>query len=138
MRLFPHQKENNISFFPWGFHIQNKWLQIKNENRSLKPYFEDNYLSNVAIYGMGSIGRRLYEELCLQNIDVKYGIDQNAQNIQIKGLELKTLGDDLPKVDAIVVTPIAFYEIEKSLCKKMGDDIVIVSIEDVVDYCVEL
>lgn len=128
-------KEEIPPFFLWGFHILNKWLQIKNKNNSLRPYFEDNYLFNVAIYGLGAIGQRLYEELEMEEIDVKYGIDQNAKNIQIKGLEIKSLEDELPKVDAVIVTPIAFYEIEKNLYKKMGDEAVIVSIEDIVDYC---
>lgn len=130
------KKEMIISpFFLWGFHILNKWLQIKNEGRSLKPYFEDNRFLNVAIYGMGAIGQRLYEELCLEKIEVRYAIDQNAKNISIKGLEIKTLEDELMEVDAVIVTPIAFYEIEKNIRSNMGDEIAIVSIEDIVDHC---
>ena len=130
-------KEEIPPFFLWGFHILNKWLQIKNAGKSLKPYFEENYLSSVAIYGLGAMGQRLYEELQLEGIDVKYGIDQNAKNIQIEGLEIKTLEEELLKVDVVIVTPIAFYEIEKSLCNKMGEDLAIVSIEDSIDYCFE-
>lgn len=123
-------------FFVWGFHILNKWLQIKNRGCSLKPYFEDNFFSKVAIYGLGAIGERLYEELQSEGIEVAYGIDQNAKNIHINGLEMRTLEEELPMVDVVIVTPIAFYEIEKSLYKKMSEETIIVSIEDIVDYCI--
>ncbi len=134
MGLIRHRKDENI-FFSWGFYILNKWLQIKNEGGSLKLYFKDNCLSDVAIYGGGAIGRRLYEELCLEKVEVKYFIDQNAKNIHIQGVDVKTLEEKLPKVDAVIVTPIAFYEIEKNIRSRMGDEVAVISIEDIVDYC---
>lgn len=124
-----------MSFFVWGFRLLDKWLQIKNDGRSLETYFEDNLISRIAIYGLGAIGRRLYEELSHGDIEVCYGIDRNAADIHIDGLEVKTLEDELSNVDAVVVTPIDFYAIEKALRGRMGEDTDIVFIEDIVDYC---
>lgn len=138
MNISENNKKIENFFFSWGFGIFDKWLQIKNRRNSLSTYFEDNYLYRVAIYGLGAIGRRLYEELQKTETIVCYGIDQNASAIQIDGLEILTLEDKLTEVDAVVVTPVAFYEIEKNILQKMGNEVNIVSIEDVVDYCFSL
>lgn len=133
--MFIQSKKENPPFFNWGFHLFDKWMQIKNNGKSLAVYFEDNLINNVAIYGLGAIGKRLYEELSQQSIDVVYGIDKNAEKIRLDGLEIKTLDDELPDVDAVVVTPIFFNEIEKDIYQKMGRDTDVIFIEDIVDYC---
>ena len=135
MRLIGRQKRVEISFEEWGFHILDRWLTIKNRKKSLATYFEDNEINSIAIYGLGILGRHFYEELRDGKIWIKYGIDQNAANIRIDGLELKTLNDELPAVDAIIITPVTYYKIEKEVRHKMGKEVEIISIEDVVDYC---
>lgn len=122
-------------FFPWGFHVLDGWLQLKYRGGSFRPYFEDNRIRSVAIYGMGAMGRRLFEELKGQGIEVRYAIDRNAAGIHVDGLQIRTLEEQLPEVDAVVVTPVMFHEIEKALYAKMGDLQNVASIEDIVDYC---
>lgn len=131
------KKKNHTEpdFFPWGFHVFDKWLQLKYMGGSLKSYFEDNQIASVAVYGMGAIGRRLREELREQKVNMEYAIDKNAANIQIDGLQVKTPEEELPVVDAVIVTPMAFYEIEKNLYEKMGGRVNVLFIEDIVDYC---
>ena len=136
MRLSNLKKNKVSSFEAWGFHILEQWLCIKQKGKSLEKYFEDNLIQTAAIYGLGILGKRLYEELRNTRVDINYGIDQNAEKIQIPGLEVKTLQEELADVDIIIVTPMAFFEIEKMIRKKMGSEINIVSIEDVVEYCV--
>lgn len=125
-------------FFPWGFRLLDRWLEIRNKGKSLGKYFEDNSICCIAIYGLGAIGKRLYEECRREQVEVRYGIDRNAADIQVDGLEIRTLDQALPEVDAVIVTPVAFYEIQKELYRKMGRDIDIIFIEDVVDYCFSL
>lgn len=128
-------QKGNPSFFYWGFFIFDKWIQIKNGGKSLADYFKDNLMTQVAIYGLGTIGKRLYEELAKEQLEVVYGIDRNAEKIQVDDLEIKTLDDELSSVDAVIVTPISFYEIEKDIYQKMGADTNVIFIEDVVEYC---
>lgn len=135
MKLLKYKKNKGSSFFSWGFNILDLWLTIKQQGKSLSEYFEDNLVQTIAIYGLGTLGKRLYEELRNTQIDISYGIDQNAEKIQIDGLEIKTLQEELAAVDIIVVTPMSFYEIEQMIRRKMGIEINIVSIEDVVEYC---
>lgn len=128
-------QKGNPSFFYWGFFIFDMWIQIKNSGKSLADYFKDNLMTQVAIYGLGTIGKRLYEELAKEQLEVVYGIDRNAEKIQVDDLEIKTLDDELSSVDAVIVTPISFYEIEKDIYQKMGTDTNVIFIEDVVEYC---
>lgn len=130
--------KEKATFFSWGFQMFDKWIQIKNKDKNLQCFFEDNFIYNIAIYGMGIIGRRLYEELRFSPIKIKYGIDRNAKDIKIDGLEIKTLDDMIPSIDAVIVTPIDFYEIEKNIYQKIGRDIDVIFIEDIVNYCFDL
>ena len=135
MKLIKGSQEEKQSFFHWGFQIFDKWLQIKNGGRSLTEYFEDNAIRRVAVYGLGAIGNRLIEELRQEDIEVVCGIDRKAAEIRIEELDVKTLEEDIPEIDAVIVTPIFFYEIQKEIYRKMGRDVHVVYIEDVIDYC---
>ena len=78
---------------------------------------------------MSYAGERLLEELKDSKIDVKYGIDKNADGIY-SDIELVTMEDKLETVDAIVVTPIFFFDqIEEELSKKISCPII--SLEDI-------
>lgn len=136
MRLLHNSQKSISSFFPWGFTILDRWLQIKNRGGSLAAFFLDNQIDSVAIYGMGEIGKRLYEELKGSRVKVAYGIDKNAKNIFIEGLAVYRLDETLPKVNAVIVTPMHFYEIQKEIYRRMGKEVDVVFVEDVVAYCI--
>lgn len=118
------------------FKLLANFLKLKHESKDLSKYFEDNYIKTVAVYGIGYFGKEIYKELLeLKNIKVLYAIDKNAQSIENSELKIFKLTDELPPVDAIVVTPIQYYnEIEKDLYKKGINNTI--SIEDIVRYCV--
>lgn len=112
------------------YNILNQWLELKQDGISLVQYFEENNYRTVAIYGMKELGERLYEELRLSQIEVKYAIDRNADNIHAE-LEVIHPDEELPDVDVIVVTASFYYDdIEDALQKKTNCKIV--SLEDIV------
>jgi|GEM_PF-676148 Predicted dinucleotide-utilizing enzyme len=120
--------------FEVGFQILNNWIKIKNAGRDLKTYFIDNEISTVAIYGMGALGERLYEELSNTEIKVVYAIDRMAEKKGFEGLRIVSADDVLEDVDVIIVTPVQDYDnIEKML--EMKTDANIISLEDIVNYC---
>lgn len=129
------KKEKIRTIYEPGFKVLNNWLKLKHSGKTLKKFFEDNYINTIAIYGMGELGIRLYEELSELDVEVLYAIDQNADNIVgVENLEIITLNGNLKDVDAVIVTPIHFFdEIEKTLEEKGVKNIV--SLEDVVVYC---
>lgn len=112
------------------------WLKLKREGKNLGKYFEDNYIKKVAIYGLGNLGQEVYWELSnLKDIKVLYGIDKNAKTLNIDGLKIISLDETLEEVDAVIVTPLQYYnEIEESLNEKGIKNVI--SIGDIVRYCV--
>ncbi len=111
------------------FLMMNQWVKVKQEGKNLASYFEQNEYQKIAIYGMSYAGETLVEELKDSNIEVKYGIDKNADSMYTD-VDVLTIEDDLESVDAIVVTAITFFdEIEEKLSEKM--DCPIISLEDI-------
>ena len=107
----------------------NQWMLTKQEGKSVIDYFHQKGIKTIAIYGMSYVGERLYDELKNTDIQVKYGIDKNADAIY-SDLEIVLPKDSLQEVDAIVVTSVYFYaEIEEMLAQKT--DSLILSLEDI-------
>lgn len=121
--------------FEIGFHIFNQWMYLKQRGRGLKPYFSDNMIKNIAIYGMGALGERLYEELQTSGISVKYAIDWYAEFKNVPGLKIYGVNEDvLPPADVIVVTPVQDYWAIVELLENKTEA-AIVSLGDIVGYC---
>ncbi len=112
------------------YYIYNQWLAIHQRGKSLIDYFERKGYKTVAIYGMKELGERLYDELKDSNIEVKYIIDKNADNIYAD-IDIITPDEELKPVDAIIVTATYYFdEIEEMLCEKV--DYPIISLEEIV------
>lgn len=106
------------------------WLILKQENKSLADYFKKNNYNTMAIYGMKELGERLLDELRDTEINVRYIIDKNADEIY-SDLDIYTPDDELEDVDVVVVTAIHYFdEIEVEMSKKMNCPII--SLEDVI------
>ncbi len=111
------------------FLMMNQWVKIKQEGKNLATFFEREGYKEIAIYGMSYAGETLLEELEGSNIKVRYGIDKNADKVDV-GVNVVTPDDDLEDVDAIVVTSITFFsEIEEMLVRKINCPVI--SLEDV-------
>lgn len=110
--------------------VFNRWMHNKQEQKEISKFLEERGYHSVAIYGMSFLGECLLDELQGTDINVKYAIDRNAENIHSK-IDVKKLTDDLPETDVIVVTAIYFYEeIREELSQLV--DCPIISLEDVV------
>lgn len=134
-------KENSLNpiisdkRFEIGFYLLNQWLQFRNYGKSIILYFEDNLIQNIAIYGMGALGERLYEELHSSKVFVAYAIDRMAASKNIPELKIYTPDiERLPETEAIVVTPVQdYWQIVELLESKTNAPIL--SLRDVIDYC---
>lgn len=120
--------------FEQNFHILNKWLCLRQRGQSLLSYFEDNLLCSAAIYGMGTMGERMFDELRGLPVEIAYGIDRMAGQKRIPGLKIYDLNiKEYPQTDVIIVTPVSdYWNIVEQLKEKTK--VPIVSLEDVVDY----
>lgn len=124
------QKAEKIVKFKSYYNMLNQWLILKQEGKTLEEYFIHNGYKTVAIYGMGEMGNRLYDELKDTSVQVEFAIDKNAASTYS---ELEVLGSDdtFPEIDAIIVSAIfAFDEVEKELNGKVNCPVI--SLEDIV------
>lgn len=118
------------------FLLMNKWLKIKLAGGIIREYFEKKGYKSVAIYGMSHVGERLLEELKGSDIEIKYAIDRNAA-WTYSDIEVYSPNDNLPDVDAVVVTAVYFFdEVYNNLKDKVRCPII--SLEDVLCNMVAL
>ncbi len=111
------------------FLMMNQWVKVKQDGKNLSSYFEQEGYKKIAIYGMHYAGETLVEELMGTGIDVKYGIDKNAEKIFVD-FDVVTPDSQLDEVDAVVVSSITFFdEIKDMLSDKV--DCPIISLEDI-------
>ena len=125
------KKEEKIDKFKNYYTVLNQWLINKNEGKNLDTYFIKNGYKTIAIYGMGEMGNRFYEEMQKsKEVKVAYAIDKNAGAVY-SDLEVYDLDDNLEAVDAVIVTATFAYE---DIAAKLEEviDFKVISLEDVV------
>lgn len=111
------------------FLLMNQWVKVKQDGKDIPAYLLEQGYKKIAIYGMSYVGETLYHELESSAVEVVYAIDKKAEGMYAD-VDLLSPDDELPEVDAVIVTPVFFFdEIEEMLASKMDADIV--SIEDI-------
>jgi hypothetical protein len=109
----------------------NQWIKNRNGNFMISDYCISNGYKNIAVYGISYAGERLIDELEGTDVEVLYGIDRNADNLIYKKLNILKPTDDLPEVDAVIVTAIYYFEeIKEDLVKIYKCPII--SLEDII------
>ena len=115
------------------FLLMNEWVKVKQADKSVSGYLSDKGYRKIAIYGMSYAGQRLYDELAGSNVEIIYCMDQKGggtyRNHSIKGVR----GFDglQGKIDAVIVTPIFYYEeIRQTIEKNTEADII--SLEEII------
>lgn len=95
--------------------VFSKWMCMKSKGKTIAGYLTEKGYRSIAIYGMHYLGECLLEELKESGIEVRYAIDRNAASLYAD-VDILTLDDNIPKVDAVIVTAIwSFDEIKKSI-----------------------
>ena len=113
------------------FFLMNQWVKVKQENKSIGEYLRKKGYENIAIYGMNYAGETLLDELAGSVVEVKYGIDRNADSIYLN-VDIVSPEESLEDVDAIIVTAITYFdEIAEQLVKKTNAEIL--SLEDILN-----
>lgn len=106
------------------YQVLNQWLSYKQEGKSLVKFFERKGYHTIAIYGMGLLGERMFDELKETAVKVQYGIDKMSDGTPQKGLPMINPGAEFEEVDCIVVSPFLDYvSIEDELYGKIQGDI---------------
>lgn len=112
------------------FLLMNEWVKVKQENKSVEEYLLSLGYSDIAVYGTSYVGQRLCDELCDSKVNIKYCIDQKGSG-NYKGCTIVPLSRECEAVDAIIVTPIFYFEEIRSQITKVMD-VPIISIEEII------
>lgn len=121
---------DKVKKFKTYYNMLNQWLMLRNAEKKLEEYFISHGYQSAAIYGMGEMGERFYEEMKTSQIEIKYAIDRSADQV-LSDIKIYGVDDTLEPVDVIIVTSVfAYEEIKKVLADKTSCPIV--SLEDVI------
>ena len=118
-------EKNRTQFF-----MMTQWLKVRQMGRSISAYLLERGYNRVAIYGMSYTGERVLFEFRNSGIEVAYGIDQRAGGVASE-IDILLPDDDLPCVDAVIVSETFFFEeIKEKLSEKLSCPVI--SLEEVV------
>lgn len=86
--------------------INLKWIKLYRNHQKISEWLFDRGYRNIAIYGLGNLGIELIDELKENQVQIKYIIDQRADEIFHEKYEVFKYSSKLPKVDLIIMTVI--------------------------------
>ncbi len=83
--------------------VYDSWLSIRNHKVHISYYLKQRGYKTIAIYGVTSLGKQLFQELNIDKFEVSYFIDMNAPffNEQFK---ICSPNDELKQVDAVIIS----------------------------------
>lgn len=115
-----------------------RWLYAVTYGQKTEDYFKTHGYNKVAIYGMHKVGGRLYGILKNTEIEVRFGVDKNAEKYvyDIPLIKPDEIGDRINDVDVIVTTMANRYEAIKEMLYQKGFKAVI-SVDDVINYMID-
>ncbi len=115
------------------YRVYDMWLNSTLQNKKISEYILKMGYKNIAIYGYGSLGKRLYQ--CIKAdgnlICVKYIMDKAADKGLSNEINIVCPSENLEKVEIVIVTPIYYYKDISEKLNNMGYENVI-SLEDIV------
>lgn len=127
-------QERRLDLYNW---VLMKWLSHKIQKKENCSYLFKQGISKVAIYGMGSLGGLLYEDLKQSQIKIAYIVDQRAEEVFFGSEDIKVIKSEeiknQEKVDAIIITAVHAYEDICRNLKNTGVDIRVISLEDLLN-----
>lgn len=112
------------------FLLMNEWVKVKQQGKSVEQSLTGQGLRKIGIYGMSYAGQRLCDELTDTSIEIACCMDQKGGGTY-KGHGIVSAKECPKKLDAVIVTPIFYYdEIRQQLERRINAQII--SLEEVV------
>lgn len=118
-----------VDKFEMYYNLMERWMTLREEGKTISCVLNKRGISTVAIYGLGKIGKHVISELENSSVIVQYAIDRATAGFYGR-ISVKNVAEDLPKVDAVIVTAVyEFDEIEKILIEKV--ECPVISLEEI-------
>lgn len=112
-----------------------RWFSIKLDEKSPGTVLPQRGIHSVAIYGMGYLGKSLYQELENSSVEIAYVMDRALPD---SGgiLKIVRLEEELPRVDTVIVTVLGNTDALCDLIRERSGYQVI-TLEDLLGWCEE-
>ncbi len=91
------------------FLLMDKWMALKEQHLHLAHYLKKYHYNEIAVYGLGILGKHLITELIDDEVMVKYVIDKR-EGLSYSGIPICKIGSELEPVDVIIVTALQEYD----------------------------
>lgn len=127
--------KNNEDKFKKYYYLLNQWIKKINKDKKIENYFETNNIKSIAIYGIGELGLRLYEQIKQTNIRVEMFIESNILEASMYDSILVGNFDIFKKqtnIEAIVVSPIYDFALIHDTIRDSGYTGMIISLDDII------
>lgn len=109
------------------FLVMDSWIECMQKNKNIESYLKKCDISNIIIYGMGYIGKRLYKDIKSKQFNI---ICCDNNEIVCSNYNIKDEGELDPQI--IIVTAIYnFFDIKKELDLRYS--CVIISFDDLIN-----
>jgi len=115
-----------------------QWLEKRNQNQTIGNYLKKNGIQYIGIYGLGTLGERLLEELLMNTgITVSYIVDRKwvLQGGRYKSIPV--ISPDLikkyPEVQLLIVTPIFDLYSIQTIIHKVNPHLEIKGINEIIN-----
>lgn len=97
-----------------------KWTDLSICRVNLGDYFTGSGRKRIAVYGWGSVGKKVYKELLMCGVEVPYVLDKSVLRSGIDGLEVHPPCNNDVSVDAVLVTVLGCGEEMIHLLEALG------------------
>lgn len=94
------------------------WVELHQAGMSIADRLIQEGIATVAIYGAGKHGKMLYNELKETKVKAAYWIDKSCREESIEGCPIINADQELPLVDAVIVTPYREFPAIESLLRE--------------------
>lgn len=117
-------KDDVIKKYKSYFYLMLEWMTILENGKLISDYLDEKGYTRIAVYGGRDMGEHLVKQIVERDISVAYIIDRSLSRFKYD-IPIYTLEDQLPMVDAIIVTPIWDYDnIKTKLSAKVSCPII--------------
>lgn len=124
--------KNNLEKMTNFYYLMDFWMEALENNKSVLSFFQNRKYENIAVYGMGKLGKHLVKQLNSSGKNISFYIDKKKIYYNERVLELSAKNCNRVHTDVIVVTPILEYKKIKEELLEFFPEIDIVSLEEVI------
>lgn len=89
--------------------LMDQWMTLKEKGISITDRMVNAGFKKVAIYGYGVLGRHFLQEILNSKVAAEYIIDMQKEKLHTD-LKVYLPSDDLPEVDAVIVSAAYYYD----------------------------